>query len=197
MKAIDVLGALGAEVREVRTPPVHYMPLVLAASATESAAWLLPFALQGPQVFADQHIWERVIVGQFVRVADALKAARLRNLLRREFALLMEEVDVLALPTNVTPAFPIDVEGKLSGGKPRGDHSITSMLTVPFNYVGMPAISVPCGLTAEGLPVGLMIAGRHWEDHVVLRVAYAAQQAITGGYLVPPVAKSPELATPP
>ncbi|MPZ13692.1 MAG: Asp-tRNA(Asn)/Glu-tRNA(Gln) amidotransferase subunit GatA [Chloroflexi bacterium] len=186
--AIDALGALGAEVHEVQTPPVRYMPFITAASATEGAASLLPHALQGPQNFADQSIWERVILGQFMRSVDMLKASRIRNLLRREFAQLMETVDVLALPTNITPAFPIDVKGELAGGKPGGDTSYTSVLTVPFNYVGMPAISVPCGFTSNGLPVGLMIAGRHWEDHRVLQMAYAAQQATTGGYRFPPAA---------
>src|SRR6266542_4254641 len=50
-----------------------------------------------------------------------------------------------------------------------------------------PAVSVPCSFTAGGLPVGLTIAGRHWEEALVLRVAYAAEQATTGGYLAPPI----------
>jgi Asp-tRNA(Asn)/Glu-tRNA(Gln) amidotransferase A subunit family amidase len=61
-------------------------------------------------------------------------------------------------------------------------------LTAPLNLTGMPAVSVPCGFTSDGLPVGLTIAGRHRADALVLRVAYAAEQATTGGYQPPPIA---------
>ncbi|MBM2812637.1 MAG: glutamyl-tRNA(Gln) and/or aspartyl-tRNA(Asn) amidotransferase, subunit, partial [Chloroflexi bacterium] len=178
MKAIDALAALGAEVREAPTPPVRYMPLLTSATANESAGFIARLALKGPGGFNDQHIWERVMAGQFVRTADMLKASRVRNMLKREFATIMEDVDILAMPTNTTTA-PLMANP--------GD---TTVLTVPFNYMGMPAVSVPCGLAADGLPVGLMIVGRHWEDDVVLRVAYAVEQATTGGYLAPPIAKS-------
>ncbi|HEY3115338.1 MAG TPA: amidase, partial [Chloroflexota bacterium] len=177
-KAVDALAAQGAEVRDVETPTVEYMPLLTSATANESNPFVAKLALQGPDGFGDQHIWERVMASQFVRVADSLKAARVRNKMRQEFEALMEQVDVLAMPTNTTTAFPI--------ARP-GDSTI---LTLPFNYVGMPTISVPCGLAADGLPVGLMIAGRHWQDDMVLRTAYACEQATTGGYLVPPIATS-------
>ncbi|MPZ13691.1 MAG: Asp-tRNA(Asn)/Glu-tRNA(Gln) amidotransferase GatCAB subunit A [Chloroflexi bacterium] len=176
--AIDALAKLGAEVRDVPTPPVHYMPLLTSATANESAGALLPFAVRGPRSFFDQHIWDRVITGQFVRVADALKAARVRNMLRREFASLMDEVDLLAMPTTPTTAPPI------------AGHGDTTVLTVAFNYLGMPAVSVPCGVANDGLPVGVMMVGRHWEDAVVLRAAYTVEQATTGGYLTPPLAES-------
>ena len=52
-------------------------------------------------------------------------------------------------------------------------------------FLGMPAISVPCGFASDGLPVGLMLAGRHWEDDLILRAAYAYEQEATGGYQVP------------
>lgn len=189
-QAIDVFGSLGAEIRAVRLPSVHYMPLVVAATSSESNAFLLPFALRGPQQFADQTIWERVIVGQLVRTADMLKAARLRSRIRQEFAAAMEEADILATPTNVTPAFPIDVGGTLPGGKPQGNLAITTTLTSPLNLVGMPALSVPCGFTSDGLPVGLMLAGRHWEDEIVLRAAHSYERAATGGYAIPPIAQA-------
>jgi len=187
MRAVDVLGSLGAEVRPVSIPSLQYMPLVGAAAANESRAFMLPFALQGPHTFSDQSIWERVITGEFVRQPEALKAARLRNLMRQEFRAAMEIADVLAMPTIVAPAFPIERQGDLPAGF-RDPVSLTTALTYPFNLIGMPAISVPCGFSAEGLPLGLMLAARHWEDDLLLRVAYAYEQAATGGYQAPPIA---------
>ncbi len=185
-RAVGVLSSLGAEVHEVHIPWVDKIALVSGASGTESNAFLLRYARLGPQAFADRTIWERVIVGQFIRRAEVNKAAQLRSLIRREFANALQEVDVVVAPTNPTPAFLIDVEGALPGGKPGGNLAITNALTSPFNFTGMPAVSVPCGFTAEGLPVGMTIAGRHWEDDVVLRSAHAFQQA-AGGYRVPPI----------
>jgi aspartyl-tRNA(Asn)/glutamyl-tRNA(Gln) amidotransferase subunit A len=185
-QGIRTLASLGAEIHEVHIPWVEKISLVSGAQGNESNAFLLEHARLGPQGFADRTIWERIIAGQFVRRADANKAARLRSLIRREFANVLQEVDVIVTPTNTTPAFAIDVEGKLPGGKPGGDLAITNTLTSPFNFTGMPAISVPCGFTAEGLPVGMTISGRHWEDDVVLCAAHAFQQA-TGGYQPPPI----------
>lgn len=185
-RAVEALVSLDAQVREVRIPSLQYMHLITPAQVGESRAFLLPLVRMGRHAFADQSIWDRVVVGEFVRTADTLKAARLRNLMRREFLDVMGEADVLAVPTTITPAFPID-ESDLPGG--HGDaNSGATLLTFPFNMIGMPAISVPCGFTENGLPIGLMLAGRHWEDDVVLRTAYAYEQAATGGYVAPPIA---------
>jgi aspartyl-tRNA(Asn)/glutamyl-tRNA(Gln) amidotransferase subunit A len=186
LSAVKVLSSLGASVHEVHVPSLRYIPLVGAAAVNESRAFLLPFALQGPQAFADESIWERVIVGELVRTADTLKAARLRNLMREEFLGVMETVDLLAMPTTPTPAFPLEEAARTEG---RDWITGTTSLTYPFNLLGMPAISVPCGFSALGLPIGLTLAARHWEDDLLLRTAYAYEQAATRGYAAPPIAE--------
>ena len=85
----------------------------------------------------------------------------------------------------MTPSFPIE-NSEARRAATLASTSVT--LTAPFNLTGHPAISVPCGFSADGLPVGLMLAGRHWEDDVVLRAAYAYEQAATGGYTPSPIA---------
>jgi aspartyl-tRNA(Asn)/glutamyl-tRNA(Gln) amidotransferase subunit A len=184
-EAVEVLGSLGASVHEVHLPSLKYIPLMGSAAVNESRAFLMPFALQGPRAFADESIWERVMVGELVRTADTLKAARLRNLMREEFLGVMESVDLLAMPTTPTPAFPLEEAARTEG---RDWITGTTSLTYPFNLIGMPAVSVPCGFSSTGLPIGLMLAGRHWEDDVVLRVAYAYEQAATHGYVPSPPA---------
>ncbi|HZT07733.1 MAG TPA: amidase [Chloroflexota bacterium] len=185
-EGVRQLASIGGEVHEIHIPWVEKIGLVSAAQGNESNAFLLQYARLGPQAFADRTIWERVIAGQFVRRADAAQAGRLRSLIRREFANVLQEVDVIVTPTNPTPAFLIDVTGDLPGGKPGGNLAITNALTSPFNFTGMPAVSVPCGFTADGLPVGMTISGRHWEDALVLRAAHQYQVA-TGGYRSPPI----------
>jgi aspartyl-tRNA(Asn)/glutamyl-tRNA(Gln) amidotransferase subunit A len=190
-QALDVLKDLGAQVAEVTIPTLEYMPLVDAVLSTEIPAFLLPYVRQGPRGFADRTIWERIVVGQLVRTADTFMAARLRNLIRREFRDVMETVDVLAMPTTPGVAFPRDTPEQVAAMPSLGHQSPVTVLTVPHDIVGMPAVSVPCGFTPEGMPVGLMLGGRHWADDVVLRAAYAYEQAATGGYRVPPVAGLP------
>ncbi len=177
-KAIAVLTTLGADVREVRIPPLQYMPLAEPAWVNELRTYLLPFLPRGRAVFADQAIWDRVVLNELVRAADMQKALRLRNLMIREFQQVFEQVGLLATPTNMTPAFPIE------GSDRQREASLASTavtLTAPYNLTGHPVISVPCGLSADGLPVALSLAGRHWEDECVLRAAHAYEQAATGG----------------
>ncbi len=99
---------------------------------------------------------------------DALRAAgRLRFALRR----LFQRVDVLALPGRQQTAPRMDAGGKLL------DPLSPRNFTAPFNLAGIPALTVPCGFDGAGLPIGLQLAGRAWEDALLLRVAHAYQQA--------------------
>jgi aspartyl-tRNA(Asn)/glutamyl-tRNA(Gln) amidotransferase subunit A len=194
--ALDTLAGLGANVHKVEIPSLRYVPLMTTPMLEGDGGAqsflrrkLIPL---GPSAFADPFIRDAALVGTLVRTADTLKAARLRNLIRKEFLGVMDEVDVLAGPTTVSAAFRIDQDAPDDADVgPDGSLSVTiaatTSLTFPFNIVGMPAVSVPCGSTGTGLPVGLHIAGRHWEDDVVLRAAYAYEQAATGGYTMPPM----------
>jgi aspartyl-tRNA(Asn)/glutamyl-tRNA(Gln) amidotransferase subunit A len=184
-EAIGVLGSLGAEIREVEIPSLQYMPLADPAWVNELRTYLKPFLSQGRSVFADPAIWDRVVLHELTRTADTLQALRLRSRILREFQAIFEEVDLLAMPTNMTPAFPIE-NSEAQRSATLASTSVT--LTAPYNLTGHPTISVPCGLSAEGLPIALGLAGRHWEDALVLRAAYAYEQAATGGYSPAPIA---------
>ncbi len=195
--AVRLLEGLGAEVRDVEIPSLEHVHLLAAATQTETQAFLLPFALEQGEGFASQDIRYRVLAAEFVRAADRLKALRLRNRIRREFQEAMQEVDLLVTPTNSSAAYPIDAPRVVLGRgdrvvdlqSPGGQNRVTTRLTFPLNAVGLPAITVPCGFVAEGLPYGVQLIARRWREDQLFRAAHAYESASGNGYRLPPTAK--------
>jgi aspartyl-tRNA(Asn)/glutamyl-tRNA(Gln) amidotransferase subunit A len=119
----------------------------------------------------------RVLIGTYVLSAgyyDAyyLKAQKVRALIARDFAAAFENVDCLLMPTSPSAAFAI--------GEKQDDPIamyLNDVFTVPANLAGLPAISVPAGLSPDGLPLGLQIVGRAFDEEMVLRVAGVLETA--------------------
>jgi aspartyl-tRNA(Asn)/glutamyl-tRNA(Gln) amidotransferase subunit A len=119
----------------------------------------------------------RIMLGTYVLSAgyyDAyyLKAQQVRTLIRRDYEQAFEHVDAVALPTTPTPAFRL------------GEHTadpiqmyLADIFTVSAPLSGLPAISVPCGYTNAGLPLGLQLTGRAWDEATLLRLADAYERA--------------------
>jgi aspartyl-tRNA(Asn)/glutamyl-tRNA(Gln) amidotransferase subunit A len=101
---------------------------------------------------------------------------------------LFERYDLLLTPTVACPAFPVGLDNPTEiAGKPVQPISWTPF-TFPFNLTGQPAASVPCGFTKGGLPVGLQVVGRRFEDATVLRAAAAFERARPWREARPPLA---------
>lgn len=118
----------------------------------------------------------RIMLGTFALTSGYYgkyyaKAQIARENVRKDFQRIFADVDVIAGPTMPTIAF------KLGEKSDPLSMYLADILTVPANLAGIPAISVPCG-KADGMPVGLQIMGRHFEDERVIDVAYAYEQAV-------------------
>jgi aspartyl-tRNA(Asn)/glutamyl-tRNA(Gln) amidotransferase subunit A len=129
----------------------------------------------------------RIMLGTYVLSAgyyDAyyLKALQVRTLIRRDYDEAFERVELVAMPTSPTPAFPLGerVEDPLQ-------MYLADVFTVSAPLAGLPAISVPCGFSPEKLPIGLQLIGRPFDEPMVLRVADAYERA-TGWWKEEPVA---------
>ena len=104
------------------------------------------------------------------------KAQKLRHLLRQQILEALSRVDVLVMPTSPAPRIPArpginskeDALSRISGVR---------SFTGPFNLAGVPALSVPCGYTSDGLPISLQLAGRPLGEETLLRLAYAYEQS--------------------
>jgi aspartyl-tRNA(Asn)/glutamyl-tRNA(Gln) amidotransferase subunit A len=118
----------------------------------------------------------RIMLGTYVLSAgyyDAyyLKAQQVRTLIRRDYEQAFERVDAVAMPTAPTPAFRL--------GEKSSDPLqmyLADVFTVSANLAGLPAISMPCGMSGAGLPIGLQLTGRAWDEATLLRMGDAYQR---------------------
>jgi aspartyl-tRNA(Asn)/glutamyl-tRNA(Gln) amidotransferase subunit A len=176
-RAIEVLGALGARLVEVRVPGVEAaldtcFVVAWAEAAHYHRPWLTTRASDyGPDVRA-------LLQGALLYLAsDYLQGQRVRALIRQSLLGVFEQVDVLVSPTVPLTATPIGHLETAIAGRNVSVLDVGARLTCVANLTGEPACSVPCGFTRAGLPIGLMIHGRAFEDATVLRVAHAYEQA--------------------
>jgi aspartyl-tRNA(Asn)/glutamyl-tRNA(Gln) amidotransferase subunit A len=118
-----------------------------------------------------------------------LKAQQVRTLIRQEFSRIFQEVDLVLMPTSPTTAFQL--------GEKVADPLqmyLADVYTIPVNLAGLPGISIPCGF-AQGLPIGLQLIGKPFDEATVLRAAYAYEQATEWHKSRPPILSPPAAAT--
>jgi aspartyl-tRNA(Asn)/glutamyl-tRNA(Gln) amidotransferase subunit A len=178
--SFKVLEDLGARLEEVRIPMLEYagaaQPVIMLS---EAFAYHERHLRSKPEEFGEM-VRARFRIGGVFTAADYVQAQRVRNVLKRECANVLQRVDVLASPTMSTPAPAFaGIDAMTTARRPS--------FTGPYNLTGMPAISVPCGFTSAGLPVGLQIAGKPFDEPTVLRVAYTYQQQARWFEKRPPV----------
>ena len=168
-EAVKVLQELGANVEEVTMPSLEYTRAANSViMVTEAYAFHEPNLKSRPKDFGEI-VRGRFRVGGLLTAGDYLQAQRVRQWAKRDFAEALRRVDFLVTPTMTQPAAAFEGYDPAStiGGR---------SFTAPFNVTGLPAISVPCGFTESGLPIGMQIAGRPFDEPGVIQAAYAYQQ---------------------
>jgi aspartyl-tRNA(Asn)/glutamyl-tRNA(Gln) amidotransferase subunit A len=125
--------------------------------------------------------------GNFITGPMYVKAQQARTKIRESFLRSLKEADVLITPTSPVTAPKVSQTTVVIGEKEELLKNHSSRLTRPLNLAGLPACSVPCGFTKDGLPIGLQIIGRPFDESMVLRVAYAYEQATEWHLRRPPI----------
>jgi aspartyl-tRNA(Asn)/glutamyl-tRNA(Gln) amidotransferase subunit A len=195
-EAVNAYRELGAEIVDVELPHVKYSIAVYYIIATAEASSNLArydgvrygFRAEDPKDLREMYkrtreegfgteVKRRIMLGTYVLSSgyyDAyyLKAQKVRTLIQRDFLNAFENCDAVLTPTSPTPAFRL-------GEKTDDPLSmyLSDIYTCMANLAGVPGISVPCGLTPTGLPVGFQLMGRHWGEADILRLAHAYEQA--------------------
>jgi aspartyl-tRNA(Asn)/glutamyl-tRNA(Gln) amidotransferase subunit A len=199
-RGIDWLKAAGAEPVEISLPMTKYALaayyIIAPAEASANLARYdgVRFGLRVPGASLDEmyentraagfgaEVKRRVLIGTYVLSAgyyDAyyLKAQRVRALIARDFAAAFAKVDVILTPTAPSAAFGIGEQSD----DPVAMY-LNDVFTVPINLAGLPAISVPAGLSADGLPLGLQLIGRAFDEATLLKAAQALERAAGFGH---------------
>jgi len=120
----------------------------------------------------------RLAEGQQISAVDYLNAQHERRLFSSSLRTIMQRVDAFVLPTLPITAIRSELAGTEIQIDGISENATTAYLrlTMPFNLSGLPALSCPCGLSKAGLPIGLQIVGKSFEEATVLRIAHAYQQ---------------------
>ncbi len=183
--ATKVLGGLGASVEEVSIPLARHMTDVSGLLIrVESAAYHQESVRERLHDFGhDNRVG--LLTGSVVPAQVYYKAQKLRTMLRDQVLKALEEYDVLALPTSARTA-PRIQEGDLVITDKASAEQLPFMRTSAFNLASTPAVSVPCGFSTTGLPIGLQITGRPGAEETVLKVAHAYEQATPWHTMRPP-----------
>ena len=194
--AVKTLEALGATVVDVTLPHTGYAVATYYILATSEASSNLArydgvkygYRASGAKDLLEMYtksrsqgfgpeVKRRIMLGTYALSAgyyDAYykKGQQARTLIKRDFEEAFRRADIIATPTAPTAAFKI--------GEKSSDPLqmyLSDIFTISVNLAGIPGISIPCGFTAGGLPIGLQLLGRHFDEASILRAAYAYEQA--------------------
>jgi aspartyl-tRNA(Asn)/glutamyl-tRNA(Gln) amidotransferase subunit A len=176
--ALDVLERLTAGVEDVEVPPAGNVAEIWNP---EIYAYHEPWITTTPELY--QPAIRRLIEGAANTSSGDYAAARRRvDVLRRSIGGVFDTVDLLITPTRRVPAGLIDPPPPPAnagrGGAPGGGGGGGSLNnTAAFDIYGLPTISIPCGFTADGLPIGMQISGAHFDERTVIALAHAYEQA--------------------
>jgi aspartyl-tRNA(Asn)/glutamyl-tRNA(Gln) amidotransferase subunit A len=194
--AVRTLESLGAERVEISLPRTRYAVAVYYVIApceassnlarydgvkygfrADGAADLMQMYRSTRSQGFGAEVQRRIIIGTYCLSAgyyDAYygKASQVRTLIVEDFKKAFEACDVIACPTAPTPAFKIGekVDDPLT-------MYLSDIFTISANLAGIPALSVPCGFSASGLPIGLQLMGKHFDEEMILRVGHRFEQA--------------------
>ena len=189
--ALEILRGLGAELRDVAVPDIelanslHLLILMAEASSIHKRRHQ-----ERREEFGDD-VRRHLDQGRLVTAADYLNAQRLRRRFCREFARSLEGVDALVLPAVPIPTARIgetevEVNGTMENVRIATTRNIRSL-----NLTGLPVLAVPCGFHDDGLPIGMQVVGKAFDERQILKIGHAYEAATEWHRQVPVMARQP------
>jgi aspartyl-tRNA(Asn)/glutamyl-tRNA(Gln) amidotransferase subunit A len=184
-QAIATLEGLGAAVEEISLPPPsEAVAALLAILMPEATVYHLPWLREQPESYSAA-VRERLELGAITPAVSYIQGQQVRRQFIDTFLAAMEPVDLLVTPTGPTAATLL--EGDLTTSDDADPQVLAALIHFcgPFNLTGLPAVSIPCGFTPGGLPVGMQLVGKPWQEGSILAAAHAYQQATDWHHRLP------------
>ena len=186
--AISDLGELGVTIQDVTIPLIVESAAVYTAVTMADVAAAHKEGIKNSLAQYDHNNRVRLLAASILPSPVYQKAMKLREVLRQQVLNALERVDVLVMPTTSIPAPLIPTAaGIASKQQVLDEYSGRRSFTAPFNLANVPALSIGCGFTAGGLPVGLQMAGRPFDETTLFRLAHAYEQATDWHNRRPPI----------
>ncbi len=180
--AIARAASMGAELKPILVPDIAALNTVGQVTLLAEASAIMEPHLENRNRFGSD-VLSRLDQGRLIPATDYINAQRVRRRLRTEFEKLWKEVDCFLTPTTPNTAPRVGENTVRLGGRDEDARIAATRLVRGINVLGLPALSIPCGLSGAGLPVGLQIVGPPFEEATLLKVGAALED---GGVGIPP-----------
>jgi aspartyl-tRNA(Asn)/glutamyl-tRNA(Gln) amidotransferase subunit A len=174
VNAIHVAERLKAEVIQVHVPePAALNTIARTVLLSEAVAVLRPYLARRDEI--GQDVLALLDQGTLITAAEYINAQRVRRQMQTDWQRMFENIDVLVTPTAPSPAPKIGQTTILLGGEEEDTRLASTKFVRGVNALGLPALSIPCGLSADGLPIGLQLIGRPWSERRLLEFGAALE----------------------
>lgn len=174
--SISQMERRGASVVEVQIPNLHDATAAARIVQLSETASLYA-SYEDPMLFGED-VWNLIQQGKMIAAHEYVNAQRIRTLFRRDFDALWQEIDVLAGPTTPIPAPRLTDTAVQIGGKNEDARIASTRLVRAINFLGEPALSIPCGTTSGGLPMGLQLISAPFSEPKLLQIARTIEETL-------------------
>lgn len=186
-QAVHTLENLGTSIEEISIPIMDHSFSIAQTILGAEAAEIHTENLRENSELIDPEVRAKLQIGALTSATEYIKAQRARRLFNQQTRTAMKALDVLITPTVAIGAPKIGENTINIAGKQESRTELLGRLTRPFNLCGYPSVSIPCGFTTKGMPVGLQIVGKPFQESTVLRTAYAYEQSTTWHNIKPKI----------
>ena len=186
-KAVKDLESLGAKLVPVEISDLDgVLDCMLAIAMSEAAAYHQVSLRRTPELFTEE---TRLLLeaGEMIPATTYINAQRARVAVKAAFRQALRDVDVLVTPTQPSTALKIGQSVSRIGVREESVFGVSARFCAPFNISGLPAASVPCGISTDRLPVGLQVIGKPFDEATVLKVADAYERGTRWHLQYPPI----------
>lgn len=174
---LSKLAKAGAKIKEITIPGLDHMRMAHVVTILAEMVTSMDNFPQNRGDFAAS-VRINLVLGRAFTAEDYVKAQRLRTRAMTTFSRVLKDVDAIITPATAMTAPLIPGAAEPIDWSDLSSTTEVMRFAFPGNLAGLPAISFPAGYDEKGLPVGMQVMGRHWEEHVLLRIAYSAEQVM-------------------